>query len=385
MDLTELQTLLSTIEDQAAAAVKEAGTVDGLRAAESKLTRGPLADVLKSIKQFAPDQRGAAGQAINKTKNAVKQRFKAALGALRDADVAGERKAAAGFDPTLPPPLSRCGSLHPVTAVQREVERLFTSLGFAVVGGPEMETDYYNFEALNIPEMHPARDTQDTFWLTNGWLLRTHTSPCQVRAMKRWGPPLRVIAPGRCFRYEAIDASHENTFFQVEGLLIDKNISIAHLIAFMKLLLRQVFQREVKIRLRPGFFPFVEPGFELDMSCEICGGTGVSPVEGSPVGGTGVSGEGGTGVSPVEGDVGIGCATCKRTGWIEILPCGMVHPNVLRHGNIDPHEYTGFAFGLGLTRLAMMKYGVADIRILNSGDMRGLVSPDTLSGQQLSA
>ena len=264
--------------------------------------------------------------------------------------------------------------------MQREVERLFTSLGFAVVAGPEMETEYYNFEALNIPEMHPARDTQDTFWLTNGWLLRTHTSPCQVRAMKRLGPPLRVIAPGRCFRYEAIDASHENTFFQVEGLLIDRNISIAHLIAFMKLLLREVFQRDVKIRLRPGFFPFVEPGFELDMSCEICGGTGVSRERGM-----GVSREGGTGVSPVEGDAGKGCPTCKRTGWIEILPCGMVHPNVLRHGNIDPHEYTGFAFGLGLTRLAMMKYGIADIRILNSGDIRGLVNPDTLSGQELSA
>jgi phenylalanyl-tRNA synthetase alpha chain len=353
MNLTELNELLRTIERQAEAAVRDAGTADGLRAAESRLVKGPLADVLKSIKAFAPDQRGAAGQAINTAKNAVKDRFQAALGALRDADVAGERKKTAGFDPTLPPPLSRCGSLHPVTIVQREVERLFTGLGFAVVGGPEMETDYYNFEALNIPEMHPARDTQDTFWLTNGWLLRTHTSPCQVRAMKKWGPPLRVIAPGRCFRYEAVDASHDNTFFQVEGLLIDKHISIAHLIAFMKLLLREVFHREVKVRLRPGYFPFVEPGFEMDMSCEICDGAG--------------------------------CATCRKSGWIEILPCGMVHPNVLRHGNIDPGEYTGFAFGLGLTRLAMMKFGIADIRTLNGGDIRGLVNPDTLSGQAMSA
>jgi len=380
MDLESLKKTLAKIEAEAQTSAQQSDTIDALRSAETRLTKGPLAEALKSIKSFPADQRGQAGMFINETKQAVIGLFIRGQARFRQADIAGEQKRSAGFDPTLPPPLTPTGSLHPVTAVQREVERLFTSLGFAVVAGPEMETEYYNFEALNIPEMHPARDTQDTFWLTNGWLLRTHTSPCQVRAMKRLGPPLRVIAPGRCFRYEAIDASHENTFFQVEGLLIDRNISIAHLIAFMKLLLREVFQRDVKIRLRPGFFPFVEPGFELDMSCEICGGTGVSRERGM-----GVSREGGTGVSPVEGDAGKGCPTCKRTGWIEILPCGMVHPNVLRHGNIDPHEYTGFAFGLGLTRLAMMKYGIADIRILNSGDIRGLVNPDTLSGQELSA
>jgi phenylalanyl-tRNA synthetase alpha chain len=247
-----------------------------------------------------------------------------------------------------------------VTTVQREVEKVFTGLGFTVVGGPEMETEYFNFEALNIPEMHPARDTQDTFWLTNGWLLRTHTSPCQVRAMHKYGPPIRVIAPGRCFRYEAMDASHETTFFQLEGLLIDRDISVAHLIAFMKLLVNEVLHREVKVRLRPGYFPFVEPGFELDMACEICKGSGQRPD-------------------------GNGCATCKQSGWIEVCPCGMVHPNVLKHGRIDPKEYTGFAFGLGLTRLAMMKYGIADIRILNSGDMRGLVSPERLSGTPIGA
>ncbi|GJQ26354.1 MAG: phenylalanine--tRNA ligase alpha subunit [Phycisphaerae bacterium] len=358
MDLPDLKNLLATIESDARAAIAAAATIDALRAAESKISKGPLADALKSIKQIAPDQRGPAGQAINATKNAVAELFAAAMARLREADVAGERRTAADFDPTLPPPLTPRGSLHPVTAVQREVERIFTGLGFAVVGGPEMETDFYNFEALNIPPMHPARDAQDTFWLTNGWLLRTHTSPCQVRAMKRFGPPIRVIAPGRCFRYEAIDASHENTFHQLEGLLIDKDISVAHLIAFMKLLLREVFQRDVKVRLRPGFFPFVEPGFELDMSCAICNGTAVRP-DGEP------------------------CATCKRSGWVEILPCGMVHPNVLRHGGIDPHEYTGFAFGLGLTRLAMMKYGIADIRILNSGDLRGIVHPERLKGPSL--
>ena len=351
MNLQDLEQLLADIDDQARAAVQQADTVDTLRSAETKLTKGALAEALQSIKKFSPADRGPAGMAINQTKNAVKQAFRDAEGKLKEAHVAGERRRTAAFDPTLPPPLTQRGSLHPVTAVQREVEHVFRSLGFAVVGGPEMETEYYNFEALNIPAMHPARDSQDTFWLTNGWLLRTHTSPCQIRAMERFGPPMRVIVPGRCFRYEAVDASHENTFFQLEGLLIDKDISIANLIAFMKLLLREVFRREVKIRLRPGFFPFVEPGFELDMSCEICDGQG--------------------------------CATCNKSGWVEILPCGIIHPNVLRAGNIDPHEYTGFAFGLGLTRLAMMKYGISDIRIMNSGDLRGLVHPDRMSGAVL--
>jgi len=379
MDLESLKNHLRQIEADAKAAVDASGAMDALRAAEAKLTAGPLADAMKTIKQFAADQRAAAGAAINKTKQDVVGMFAAARDKAKAADVAGERAAASTFDPTLPPPATQHGSLHPVTMVQREVERVFRGLGFAVVSGPEMETDFYNFEALNIPADHPARDTQDTFWLTNGWLLRTHTSPCQVRAMQRYGPPLRVIAPGRCFRYEAIDASHENTFFQLEGLLIDKNISIAHLIGFMKLLLREVFQRDVKVRLRPGFFPFVEPGFELDMSCAICNGTGIRASTGS------------AGVPPAAGSEGVPpagvskgrepCATCKKSGWVEILPCGMVHPNVLRHGGIDPTEWTGFAFGLGLTRLAMMKYGVSDIRIMNSGDLRGLVDPARLSGE----
>ncbi len=376
MDLAKLQNILEKLKHDADEAIRASDSIDALRAAESRLTKGPLAEALQSIKSFSADERSQAGRAINETKNLLKQRFAEAQARFRDAAVAGERQKAAAFDPTLPPPVTLRGSLHPVTAVQREVERLFRGLGFAVVGGPEMETEYYNFEALNIPEMHPARDAQDTFWLTNGWLLRTHTSPCQVRAMERFGPPIRVIAPGRCFRYEAIDASHENTFYQLEGLLIDKDISIAHLIAFMKLLLQEVFHREVKIRLRPGFFPFVEPGFECDMSCAICGGTG------KLVGGRPQKSQM-EGASALKNTAEGGCATCKRSGWIEILPCGMVHPNVLRFGGIDPHEYTGFAFGLGLTRLAMMKYGIADIRILNSGDLRGLVNPERLAGERI--
>ena len=220
------------------------------------------------------------------------------------------------------------------------VTDILKRMGFMIINGPEMESDYYNFEALNIPKNHPARDMQDTYYLDNGLLLRTQTSTNQVRGMEKFGAPLRICAPGRCFRNEDLDHSHENTFFQLEGVVIDHDVSISNLIYVMEELLRQVFNSDVSVRLRPGFFPFVEPGFELDCSCLICGGKG--------------------------------CPTCKNSGWIELCPCGMIHPNVLKMSGIDPKEYNGFAFGLGLTRLAMMKYKVDDIRILNSGDLRKL-------------
>jgi phenylalanyl-tRNA synthetase alpha chain len=346
----DLDAQLSGIRAETEQAFATAGTLDELKQAEARLLgkKSALADLLGRIREFPPEQRGTAGKRLNELKNDVNARVQQRRKELESSAAAADLRQAQAYDPTLPPPVATRGSVHPVTYVQWEVEDVFERLGFSVVRGPEMETEYYNFEALNIPAMHPARDMQDTFWLTNGMLLRTHTSPCQVRAMERFGPPLRVIAPGRCFRYETIDASHENTFFQLEGLMIDRHISIANLIAIMKLLLREILRRDVTIRLRPGYFPFVEPGFELDMRCGICDGAG--------------------------------CPTCKRSGWVEVLPCGMVHPNVLRFGGIDPHEYTGFAFGLGLTRLAMMKYGVSDIRILNSGDLRAMVYPEKLGG-----
>jgi phenylalanyl-tRNA synthetase alpha chain len=328
----------------------QATSVDELRSAKGRYLgkTGAIGQLLSTIRNYPAEQRGAVGQALNAASQAVQELVEENTARLERAELAADSSDAAAYDPTLPGQRRTLGSVHPVTAVQWEIEAIFERLGFTIEAGPEMETEYYNFEALNIPAMHPARDMQDTFWLKNGMLLRTHTSPVQVRAMKKFGAPLRCIVPGRCFRYETIDASHENTFFQLEGLMIDRNVSIANLIAVMRLLLREVFQRDLKIRLRPGYFPFVEPGFELDMSCAICGGSG--------------------------------CATCKRSGWVEILPCGMVHPNVLRFGGIDPHEYTGFAFGLGLTRLAMMKYGVRDIRVLNSGDLRAIVNPERRGG-----
>ncbi|MEE9295931.1 MAG: phenylalanine--tRNA ligase subunit alpha [Phycisphaerae bacterium] len=324
--------------------------MDQLRRIESQTIgkSGPLGTMLSKIKDYPPQERGRVGKTLNQAKAELTQLFRSAAERIKANEASAEASSVSAYDPTLPghrPPL---GNFHPVTRVQLQVEEVFQRLGFLIETGPEMESEYYNFEALNIPKLHPARDLQDTFWLNNGMLLRTHTSPVQVRAMERHGAPLRVIVPGRCFRYETIDASHENTFHQVEGLMIDKNISVANLIAMMRLLLREVFGHDLKIRLRPGYFPFVEPGFELDMSCLICDGQG--------------------------------CRTCKQSGWIEVMPCGMVHPNVLKAGGIDPHEHTGFAFGLGLTRLAMMKYGIADIRVLNSGDLRALVPPSRLGG-----
>jgi len=246
----------------------------------------------------------------------------------------------------------RHGGLHPVTLVQREIEDIFLRMGFEVLDGPHIENEWNNFEALNIPSDHPARDMQDTFWFehphqpTPGdrpegrYLLRTHTSTIQVRGMSERKPPFRFVAPGKVFRCERTDASHEMVFHQLEGMMVGKDISVANLIYFMKSLLSEIFLRDVQVRLRPGFFPFVEPGFELDIHCLICGGKG--------------------------------CSVCKQVGWVELLPCGMVHPNVLSSGGIDPKEWSGFAFGLGLDRLVMMRYGIDDIRHLHGGDLRFL-------------
>jgi phenylalanyl-tRNA synthetase alpha chain len=299
--------------------------------------KGALAQFSKDFGKLSPEERAAAGKALNAAKAELESAFESRKQSF-DRAARDRRLASEWVDLTLPAPGPRPGSLHPVTLIQNEIEDLFASLGFAVLDGPEVETEYHNFDALNIPPDHPARDMQDTFWLAGGHLLRTHTSPVQVRGMEKLGPPLRMIAPGRTFRNEEVDASHEHTFYQVEGMMVDRDVSVAHLIYFMKTLLSAIFKREVTVRLRPGYFPFVEPGFELDIQCLICGGPG--------------------------------CAVCKQSGWVELLPCGLVHPNVLRMSGIDPDEWGGFAFGLGLTRLAMMRYAIDDIRLLLSGDLR---------------
>lgn len=308
--------------------------------------KGSVTDLLKGMKELSNDERKALGAKVNELKGAVANKIAEKTAELKEKEIEREINSMPEFDISMPAKLER-GSYHPITLVQREVERIFKTMGFTVEDYSEVVTDYECFESLNIPKHHPARDMQDTYYLENGQLLKSHTSAAQNAIYKKYkdalvndGVPIKAIFPGRCFRNEATDACHENTFFQMEGVMVDKNISISNLIYFMKTMLSEVFQKDIKVRLRPGFFPFVEPGFELDISCLICGGEG--------------------------------CPSCKHSGWLELCPCGMIHPEVLKAGGIDPDEYTGFAFGLGLTRLVMMKYGIKDIRDLNSGSLKSL-------------
>ncbi len=336
-----LEETISGLHASALAQLRSASTLDAIEAVrvEALGRKGKLAEASKELGKLAPEERARVGKLLNAVKQDLESQIEARKAAL-DSAALNTRLDSEWFDMTLPAPGVRPGSLHPVTQVQRELEELFMSMGFTVLDGPEVETEYYNFDALNIPADHPARDMQDTFWLTDGRLLRTHTSPVQIRGLETLKAPLKMIAPGRAFRNEEVDASHEHTFYQLEGMMVDRDVSVAHLIYFMKTLLSAIFHREVTVRLRPGFFPFVEPGFELDIQCLICGGPG--------------------------------CSVCKQSGWVELLPCGLVHPAVLRNGGADPEIWSGFAFGLGLTRLAMMRYGIDDIRLFTGGDLRFL-------------
>lgn len=337
--------ILEQIRKNALTAINESMVLETLDDIRVKFIgrKGELTQILRSISTLTPEEKSKLGKLSNDIKEEIEEAINIHQANL-EAKAIEQQLNNEWIDVTLnPEPAKRdylSGHLHPLTQIQYEIEDIFKSMGFQVWDGPEAEKDYYNFEALNIPPHHPARDMQDTFWTEDGNLLRTHTSAIQVRNMEKNEPPFRAIGPGRVFRYEATDASHENTFYQVEGMMVDKNISVANLINFMKVLLKEIFKRDVKIRLRPGFFPFVEPGFELDINCLICGGKG--------------------------------CSVCKGSGWVELLPCGLVHPNVLKSANIDPTEWSGFAFGLGMNRLVMMRYGITDIRHFQSGDLRFL-------------
>ena len=327
----ELLTLKKELEEKLNECQKEADVLNVKANYVGKKSR--IAEILGSLKDMSVEDKRKYGSLINNTKKEMEEMTSARIISL-------ESKSNIAFDDSLEFNVP-VGSLHPVTIVAKEITDILKKMGFTVVSGPEMETEYYNFEALNVPKDHPARDMQDTYYLDNGMVLRTQTSDNQIHAMENYGAPLRICAPGRTFRNEDLDANHENTFFQIEGMVIDEDVSIENLMYVMQELLKSIFKTDdLKVRLRPGFFPFTEPSYEMDMSCLICGGKG--------------------------------CPTCKNAGWIELIGCGMVHPNVLRAGGIDPDKYRGFAFGIGLTRLAMMKYKISDIRPLNSGDIRYL-------------
>lgn len=300
---------------------------------------GLVNEALKLIKQIERDKKREYGEAVNKLKISIDKKLNVIKNDLEKSELENMINNAKIIDLTTP--LSEnVGSLHPITITQKKLVDIFEGMGFYVEDGNEIESEFNNFEAVNVPKNHPARDMQDTFYLENNQVLKTHTSASQNRIMKKFGAPLKVVFPGRCFRNEELDASHENTFFQFEGMMIDENISIANLIYFMKSMLSKMFERDIEVRLRPGYFPFVEPGFELDCKCIYCEGEG--------------------------------CSVCKQTGWIELCPCGMIHKNVLEMGGIDSNKYKGFAFGLGLSRLAMMAFNISDIRTLNSGKITKL-------------
>jgi len=310
--------------------------------------KGRLTGFLKNISSLSVEEKKTIGKLANEVKNELKEKVLEIKNVIN-----GKKKSGSAVDVTVPGKKIARGHLHPLTQVQYELEEMFVSLGFMVLDGPELESDFFNFEALNIPSYHPARDMQDTFYIDVGkegdkegvqeksdLVMRTQTSPMQVRAMREYGAPLRCVIPGRVFRNEDLDDCHDTTFDQIEGLMVGEDISLANLISVLKEMMSGIFKREVEIRVRPGYFPFVEPGIEVDAKCTICGGKG--------------------------------CSTCKHTGWLEMIGAGMVHPNVLKAGGIDPDKFSGFAFGLGTTRLVMMKYGIEDIRVFNGGDMRFL-------------
>ncbi|MEI7012950.1 phenylalanine--tRNA ligase subunit alpha [Leptospira licerasiae] len=301
--------------------------------------KGKLTSVLKNLASLSIEEKKTVGQKANDLSKSLEDIVSKTRENLK-AKGFKEQSEKEWFDVLRPLGEIEPGTLHPITKIQYEIEDIFTSMGFEIWDGPEVETDFNNFGALNFTDDHPARDMQDTFYLENGSLLRTHTSAIQVRALRKLKPPFKIIGPGRVFRYEEVDASHETSFYQIEGMVVGKDISAGNMLYTMEVLLSRVFEKEVKTRLRPGFFPFVEPAFELDINCQVCGGSG--------------------------------CSVCKHSGWLELMPCGLVHPNVFKLNGLDPKEWTGFAFGLGLDRLVMMKYGIHDIRYLHSGNLRFL-------------
>jgi phenylalanyl-tRNA synthetase alpha chain len=350
MSLSEDLERVRTDARAALADAAEATRVDALR--HDLLGRsGRLTTLLRQLRDAAPDERPALGRLANE----VRSEIETAIGARLEALTAGgleRRLAAESIDMSAPGRPVPIGHLHPVQTLMRDLREIFHAFGFEVFEGPEVETEEYNFELLNIPPDHPARDLWDTLYVAepgsieagmpkpavDGTILRTHTSPTQLRAMRALGAPIRVLTPGRCFRYEAVDASHAFEFFQVEGLVVDRDTSLADLKGMLEEVARSLYGRDVRTRFRPGYYPFTEPSVAFDIGCLVCGGEG--------------------------------CPACKRSGWMTILGAGMIHPTVLRNGGFDPDEFQGYAFGMGPDRMAMLRHGIGDIRLFFSADLR---------------
>ena len=301
--------------------------------------KGELTAVLRGMGQLSPEERPVVGQIANEVRADIETAIGEKKSALKEKALEAAL-VAEKLDVTVPGKAQKIGHRHPLTLVQRDMEDIFIGMGFSIAEGPEVEYDYYNFQALNIPENHPARDTQDTFYITENILLRSQTSPVQARVMETQKPPIRIISPGRVYRSDAMDATHSPLFHQMEGLVVDKGITMGDLKGMLESFAKVEFGEDTRIRFRPHHFPFTEPSAEVDVSCFVCGGKG--------------------------------CRLCKGEGWIEILGAGMVHPNVLRGCGIDPEEYSGFAFGMGVERITMIKYGIDDMRLLYEDDLRFL-------------
>jgi len=301
--------------------------------------KSPLTAALKNMGSLSPEERPVMGALANSVREEITLSLESAKAEIGKKELA-KKLESEKIDVTLPSKKCKCGKVHPLTSIQREMEDIFLGMGFSIAEGPEVETDYYNFTALNTPEFHPARDVQDTFYITDKVLLRSQTSTVQVHVMEENKLPIRVISPGRVYRSDAVDATHSPMFHQCEGLVIDKGITMSDLKGTLLMFAKQMFGEKTEIRFRPHHFPFTEPSCEVDVSCFVCGGEG--------------------------------CGVCKGEGWIEILGAGMVHPNVLRMSGIDPEEYSGFAFGMGVERIVMTKFGISDMRLLYENDIRFL-------------
>ena len=333
-------TELEQLSEQAKSAIAQARELDTLERLRVEYLgkKGSITALLKNLGQLSAENRPAAGARINEVKQALQAQINAHKQHLEDRAL-GAQLAAQALDVTLPGRSVDVGGLHPVTRTLERIETFFTGVGYQVATGPEIEDDYHNFEALNIPAHHPARAMHDTFYIDNSTVLRTHTSPVQVRTMKEQAPPIRIICPGRVYRCDS-DLTHTPMFHQVEGLVVDRAISFADLKGVVDQFLKAFFEADLPVRFRPSYFPFTEPSAEVDIQCSNCAGDG--------------------------------CRVCSRTGWLEVMGCGMVHPAVFSHCNIDTEEYTGFAFGMGVERLAMLRYGVNDLRLFFDNDLRFL-------------